>query len=271
MDIKQLESWLTEGLTDDQAAIVRSAINRDTVKSKAASLKEQSEFATIEAQRQALQFELDGDPAKNMPGSRAYRDWYAKNHAAIQANSNAIEAYDKKYGQGAFSQMISTLDSNPQSHATTTGLSKDDVLRLIQQQFYESQAPDIANVLKTTGRLVQKHMYAKRTNPIDFDALDRMMLDSNKAGRPMTIEQAYDEWDKPEREKVEASNREAEIDKRVKEELQKRGASTQFPSGADMTPSSLSARSKSDLEKFDKNAMHRSLMDAWNNPDGATH
>src|ERR1700723_435114 len=269
MDIKELESWLTEGLDEGQKAVVIAALNRDTVKTKAATLKDQKEFAAIEAQRQALEAELAGSGAQ--PGSRAYREWYDKNWKTVDANAKAIAAYDKKHGDGAFATLSASIDSGGTPPATGTGagggLSKEDVLKLVSEQFQNVQAPNIANVLKTTGKLVQKHMYAKRTNPIDFDELDKLMGAAQKADRNMSLVDAYDQWDKPERDKVEATNRENEIQKRVKEELQKRGASSNFPAGGDMTPSALSQRSKSDIEKFDKTALQRDLANTWNNPE----
>jgi len=101
-------------------------------------------------------------------------------------------------------------------------------------------------------------MFAGRKTEIDFDALDKMMGD-----KKLTLEQAYDEWDKPEREKQEKVKLDAEVDRRVKEELQKRGATTQFPASADNTPGVLSTRPKADLDKFDKNAMKSSLVSTF--------
>lgn len=270
MDITQLESWLTEGLTEDQKVIVKAALNRDTVKTKAATLREQSEFATLESQRQALQAELEGGgPGK--PGTRAYAKWYADNFAAVEANSKAILAYDKKNGDGAFARMAAALESGaepPTASGAPSNLTKDDILRVVQQQFQEFQAPNIGKVVKDAGRIVQRHMFAGRKNEIDFDAIDNMMLEAQKRGRVMTLEDAYNEWDKPEREKSAKAAEDARVEQRVQDELKKRGASSHFPGGADMTPSALHQRTKSEVDGFNKDAFRKSLVDTWNNPEG---
>ena len=63
---------------------------------------------------------------------------------------------------------------------------------------------------------------------------------------------------------MEAADREKEIQRRVTEEMQKRGASQHFPAGADLTPSALSARTKAETEKFDKTSLVRDLAQSWN-------
>ena len=68
----------------------------------------------------------------------------------------------------------------------------------------------------------------------------------------MSIEAAYDEWDKPERDKATAAELEATIERRVNEEIQKRGAAA-VPAGADATPGALSAHKGADT--FDRNAL----------------
>jgi len=77
MDIKELESWLVEGLDDTSKAAVVAALNRDSVKTKAAGLKQQGEYDAIQRQSAALQAELEG--ATDKPGTRAYAKWYNDN------------------------------------------------------------------------------------------------------------------------------------------------------------------------------------------------
>jgi hypothetical protein len=271
MDIKQLESWFTSdpNLTADQKAVISAAFNQEGIKTKVATLREQSEFATIESQRQQLQAELEGTGGK--PGSRAYQQWYAENAGVVHANAQAIKAYDKKHGADAFAKMAAALEAGTDTTipTTPTAMSKDDILRIVR----EDQSPfvdRVATVVKSAAKLVQRHLYAGRKTEIDFEKLDQMMLEAQKAGRSMSVEDAYNEWDKPEREKATKAAEDARVEQRVTDELKKRGASANFPSGADMTPSALSLRPKAETDKFDRAAMTRSLQEAWNNPEGVT-
>lgn len=262
MDVNEIIAMLTDGLPADQAAIVKGAIERDAVKAKVGGIKAQREFEAIEAQRQQLAAELEG--ANGQPGSRAYQKWYSDNFKQIEANSMAIKKYDEKHGQGAFATAVEAGGAPPAAPPAGAGMSKDDIKRLFQEEF-KNVAPNIAGVVKGAGRLVQRHMYAGRKTEIDFETLDKLMGEKN-----YTLEQAYDEWDKPEREKVAKATTEAEIERRVKEEVQKRGATSNFPAGADLTPSSLSSRSEADVKAFDRGSLNKSLLEAWVNPEGAT-
>ena len=248
MDIKELEAWLVEGLDDAAKAAVIAALNRDSVKAKTAGLKQQNEYDAIQTQAAALQKELDGE--QNKPGSRAYAKWYNDNYPKVVALQERISKYEAKYGD-----IEGGTPPNPNNPPPPKTYTDADIQRMIDERFASQLAPNIATVLKGTGKLVQKHMLAGRKTEIDFDALDKMMGE-----KKLTLEQAYDEWDKPEREKVEKAKLDAEVDRRVKEELQKRGATSTFPASADYTPGALSTRSKETVDKFDKNALKSALV-----------
>lgn len=253
MDIKELESWLTEGLDDAAANAVRAALNRDTVKSKAAGLKQQREYDELQARSQALQAELDGAPDK--PGTRAYQKWYQENYSKVQALQESLAAYQAKYG---------SLDNpaNPNPANPPAGMSAEDIKKLAMEAaqglIQNNYAARWSDLLTKTGTIVQKHMFAGRKNPINFEEVSKIAEKYNG-----NLEQAYDEWDKPEREKVEAKAKEDEINRRVQEELQKRGASLQFPAGADLSSGALSSRTKGELDKFDKTALKRDLVQTF--------
>ena len=260
MDINLLIQTLTDGLPADQAAVVKAAIERDAVKTKAAGWKQESEFQTIQADAQRLKQELEGGPDK--PGAKAYQEWYNKNFTAVQTNYEAIQKFEAKYGQGSFAKAAAgefTPTAVPQNPPPTVGnMSKEEVQRLLDERFQSVYSNGIASVLKNTGSLVQKHMYAGRKNPIDFEALDKIMGE-----KKYSLDQAYDEWDRPEREKAQKEAEEKRIDERVKEELQKRGASSNFSAGADFTPGALAAKTRDQVEKFDKTALMRDLAKDW--------
>jgi hypothetical protein len=237
MTYDELIQMLTDGLPADEAAAVTKAVNRDTVKTRAAALRQQSELDALQARATALNAELEGGPDK--PGAKAYAKWYADNFAAVQKLQADNAKFVEKYG----TLEAPKVPANPEH--VLAGLSKEDVQREIDSRFNSNFAPNIADVLKKTGTLVQKHMYAKRTNPIDFDAIDKIMGE-----KKIPLEAAYDEWDRPEREKDQKAATEAEISRRVTEEMQKRG-SAQVSGGTDYSsrvPSPLLGRGAKDFK-----------------------
>src|ERR1700677_2036091 len=102
MEISELLSWLTDGLDEAEKAVVSKAVMRDAVKTKASGLKAQSEFDTLLAKQRELETSLDGvDPEGN---PRGYRAWYAKHGDTAVRQAQAIDAFEKKYGQGSFAK-----------------------------------------------------------------------------------------------------------------------------------------------------------------------
>jgi len=264
MDINDLIAMATEGMSEAEAAPVKAALMRDVVKTKAAGIKAQKEYEAIEQRANSLQVELEGGPQK--PGAKAYQEWYTKNQKAIENQSAAITAYDKKYGDGSFFKAAekgfgTEANPNPNPNPNPAQLSTDDVKRLVEESIQGKYSPRWSDLLTTTGTLVQKHMFAGRKTPIDFSKLGE--LATTKYGG--NLEMAYDEWDKPEREKSAAEEETKRVNKRVEEELQKRGAN-QFPSGADMSSGTLATKPKAETDKFDRTALNRELAQAWNNP-----
>lgn len=246
MHIDTLIAMLTEGLPADQAAIVKAAIERDATKTKVTTLKAHDEYQTLEQRSTQLQAELDGGPDK--PGAKAYQQWYTENFAKVQQLQADYAKYEAKFGK---LDATGVSPANPQNPTAT--YTKEDVQRMVDERIQTQYSPKWSELLTGTGSIVQRHMMAGRKTPIDFAKLSELAPKFNG-----NLEQAYDEWDKPEREKVETASKEAEIDRRVKEELQKRGTPASFPTdfGA---PGSLSARSKTDIDKFDSVAMRNDL------------
>ena len=282
MDIAVLTGWLTEGLDEAEAAIVRKAIERDAVKSKASGLKAQDEFDKIVQERAVLQAELEGDAANSKVGTRAYKEWYDKNFELVQANDKAIKAFDEKHGTGAFKKALDgELKVGETTVAPTAGVlsadeiqkivdaklasfkptsaatAPEDIQKLVDKRIQEGYAPRWASLLKDTGKVVQRHVRAGRSTDIDFEALEKLAAEKTNG----SLEAAYDMWDQPEREKEAKASQEKEIERRVNEEIQKRGASREFPAGADATPGFLS-RTGGD-EKFNKNSLVRDLARDW--------
>lgn len=290
MDVNEFLGWLTDGLDDNEKAVVTKAVQRDVVKAKAAGLKAQSEFDAIITERQKLQAELDGDQAAGKLGTRAYREWYEKNFPSIIANDKAIKDFETKHGTGSFAkaaagelptvtppvtsgvpiteaQIQALIDARVAAGASPK-MAEADIQRMVDARIQGAYAPKWSDLLTDTGTIVQKHMYAKRTNLIDFKKVSSLATEKN-----ISIEAAYDEWDKPERDKMDAEARANEIKAAVAtertkwdEERKQQNATNMFPGGADATPSALSVHKGA--EGFDKNSMIRDLARGWNSAGG---
>lgn len=247
MDIQELITWATEGLTEEQAKPVREALSRESVKSKAGGLRAQKELDDLQARETALRGELEGDGPQK-PGAKAYKEWYDKNYAAVVKLQADQAKYVEKYGS---LESPKTSETQPLGSAMT----KEEIERLVDQRanahIQGTYAPQWSSLLTSTGSIVQKHMFAGRKAPIDFTKLSEIASKYNG-----NLDQAYDEYDKPEREKEAKAAGEKEIERRVSEELQKRGASQHFP--GDTTPGVMSAGR--DTKSFDKAALTRSLV-----------
>lgn len=253
MEINDLITMLTDGLDPTDAAIVRKAIERDAVKAKAVTLKQQSEYDAINARLIAFQQELEdqGQPgqAGYKAGAKTYANWYQQNYPKIQKLQEDKAKYEAKYG---------TLEA-PTTQSTTTTVGKQftdaDIQALVDQRIQQQYSPKWSDLLMGTGNLVQKHVLAGRKTPIDFAKVSQLAAEKYNSN----LEQAYDEWDKPEREKEMKVAEDARVDQRVKDELAKRGASANFPAAADFTPGALSAHTKAEIEKFDPEAFKREM------------
>ncbi len=278
---EDLIAMLTQGLDPDIAAKVTAQIQSDVVKTKLAGYKAQSEFDAIMTDRQKLQAELDGDAAAGKLSARATREWYEKNSAAVIANDKAIKAFEDKHGTGTFAKLAAgefTIPAAPGTDQTaaltqeqitamvdariTAGVkpavAKEDVARIVNETIQGTYATQWSSLLEGTGNIVQKHMFAKREKPIDFKELSKIAGEKN-----IPLEAAYDVWDAPERQKVEAAQRSQEIADAVKAERQKwddervkENATKMFPAGADASPGSLF---KTAPKEFDMNQLRADM------------
>jgi hypothetical protein len=285
MEVAELLGWLTNGLDETEAAVVRKAVERDAVKANIATVKAQKEYEALATQAgevQQLKEELDAvDPQGN---PRGFRAWYKKHGDAVVKQSAAIKAFEDKHGAGMFEKLAAGEFKLPSENITPgVGMTADDVQKLIDaklkagspatpddiqklidKRFQETYAPSTANTVVTAGHILQKHMLAGRKNPIDFNALAKLAGDKF-AGN---MEQAYDDWDKPERDKLDSAARKAEIDAAVAaaktawddERITQQGKE-KFPGGADLTPGNLAHRS--DADKFNANDFKLDLAKEW--------
>lgn len=286
MEISEVLSWLSEGVDDATAATLKGILEKDTVKTKFAGVKAQKEYEALAAQAAevtALREELDAqDPQGNPKG---YRAWYKKFGDAVVKQAAAIKTFEDKHGAGTFEKLAAGEFQLPAAPGTPgvgmtaediqklidqkmkagTPASPEDIQKLIDKRFQETYAPSTANTVVTAGHILQKHMLAGRRNPIDFNALAKL-AGEKFAGN---MDQAYDDWDKPERDKLDAVARQAEIDKAVataktawEDERLKQQGKEKFPGGADFTPGNLSH--KSNEKDFNANDFKMDLAKSWN-------
>ena len=105
-------------------------------------------------------------------------------------------------------------------------------------------------------KVMDRHNRAGRKNTFDVDAIEKIM-----AEKSIPIEQAYDEWDKPEREKQDADALEKKVQARVTEELQKRGTNSNFPLADAGAPSPLTTSASA--KGFDRDKFRESLAQTF--------
>lgn len=252
-DISALIAYLTEGLEPDQAKAVEAALKNEKVASRAATMKQQSEYDAIAAQAKELTEALDGVDAKGDP--KGYRVWYKKYYGTIQEQNQLVAAYQEKYG---------TLENPKTAPAAATGaaMTPEEINKLVNERaaavvderIQNGYAGRWSSLIEGNGQILQKHFLAGRKTPIDFKKVAELAATKWNGD----LEKAYDEYDAPEREKERAASTEAEIERRVKERVQKAGAERYLPGGADATPGPFSRNRGSD--KFDQRAMDADLI-----------
>jgi hypothetical protein len=258
MEVNDLITMLTDGLDPAEAAVVRKAIERDSAKTRVATLKGQSEYAALEQRSTQLQQELEdqGRPgdAGYRPGAKSYQQWYTENLPRIQKLQTDIAEYQKRHGA------LDNPNPNPNTNPNTgRQYTEAEIQAMVDSRIQQQYSPRWSDILLSTGNLVQKHMLAGRKNPIDFGSLSKTAAEKYNGN----LDLAYEEWDKPEREKVAKAAEESRVEQRVKEELAKRGASANFPAAADFTPGALSQHTKAEQEGFDPAALKRDLAKTW--------
>jgi hypothetical protein len=257
MIVNDLITMLTDGLDPAEAASVRKAIERDAVKVKVETLKQQSEYADLQGRMQTLQKELEGEGQPGQPtykpGSKAYRDWYEKNYPTIQKLDSDLAAYKAKYGD------LNNPTVTPPSPGVKT-YTPEEIQTMVDNRIRDQYSPRWSDLLIGTGNLVQRHMLAGRKSPIDFTKVSALAQEKYNGN----LDLAYEEWDKPERDRIAKEETDNLVNRRVEEELQKRQATSSFPAGADNTPGAMSQRSKADLDKYDPQALKSELVAEWN-------
>ncbi len=219
MTAKEMFTMLTQdaGLDEATAKAVMAAADNEKVQSRAASLVQKQEYDAITARATALE--------KSAADAKVYQDWYAKNYPAIQKLQADAVLYQERFGS------LEEPTKVPAKAAAT--YSPEDVQRIVTEKIQADYAPRWSTLLTSTGSILEKHIRAGRKNNLDWKKLEEIA-----AAKGGDLEAAYDEYDRPDRELAAKESQEAEIKRRVDEEMAKRRTAEFFPAGADATPSS---------------------------------
>ena len=243
MTAQELFTYLTAdaGLDDATTKVIMDQVAKnEKVNGKATSLKQASEYTALETRAAALQ--------KAATDAAVYQDWYAKNYAAIEKLQKDALRYQERYG---------ALDEGgaPAKPAAGAAAQLDEtaVATLVNKVIQENYGPRWSDLVTNSGTILEKHIRAGRKAPIDWKKVGE--LAQAKGG---DLSAAYDEWDAPEREAATKLSTEAEIDRRVKEEVAKRQTAQFFPAGAEGATSLGTAgitKASSEGKKYDRNAV----------------
>jgi hypothetical protein len=242
MTVKEICDQL--GLDTETAKLVMAQAKAE----KAEALKQAGEFEALSQRATALEAELVAD---GKTGARNYKAWYDSNYPKIQKLQADFVKYQERYGSLEAPTTVPNTTTTDTRTFTTDDI-KAAANELIQQQY----APQWSNLLKGSGKIIEKHLRAQRKNEIDWDKLSEIA--ATKGG---DLTAAYDEWDKPERDKYDATAREAEIQRRVNDEMKKRNTQTFFPGNAEPS-SGLSPLSKDrdSAPKYDRSKVIESAV-----------
>ena len=244
---KELFTYLTQdaGLDDATAQAIMKAAENEKVTKKAADFIQKREYDDLE--RRAAQLELDHNGTKEKPGSKAYREWYDKNYAAVVKLQQDVARYQERFG---------SLDDpgTPAKPAAAAGgavnYTPEDIQKIVKETIGSSYAPIWDQLLSGTATIVQKHIRNGRKTDLDMKRLAEIA--QTKGG---DLVAAYEEYDRPEAEAAQKLSQEAEIKRRVDEEVAKRQTQKFFPAGADASPSSGGIGRSAAKKDYDRNAV----------------
>lgn len=248
MTAQELFSYLTQdaGLDDATAQAIMKAASNEKVASKASTLKQQREYDEIANRAADLEAKYKGTTDK--PGAVAYQEWYNKNFAAIQDLQAKAAKYEERYGPLENPKETPAVSNQPV-------FDESKIAALVDARIQGTYGTQWSNLLKGSGKMIEKHVRSGRKNEIDWDKIGEIAA---KKGGDMIA--AYDEWDAPEREKATKAAQDAEIERRVAERIaeeQKKRTADFFPAGADASSSSggLGLRKREDKAAYNRSAV----------------
>lgn len=233
MTAQELFTYLTEdsGLDADTAAAITRAAQNPKVATKAAALKQQREYDELATRAETLRRSYEGSDGR--PGARDYEAWYAQNFNQVMKLQQDVSKYQERFGSLDDPQPKPGQGQGQPQPRVDASLSEAAIAAAVNKVIAENYANQWSSLVTGAGTILERHMRAKREQPIDWAKLGAI---APQYGNDLT--KAYDEYDRP---NVEA-DREKEIQRRVdagvKEKMAKANISSFFPSGADASPSS---------------------------------
>jgi len=174
--------------------------------------------------RQAeLQAELDGN--ETQPGTRAYQKWYNEHYRKIQELQTNFARYQERFGP-----LDETGSASNNGTASNNGgqMTKEEIEQALENRINNVGAK-MTDYLKQTGSILERHIRAGRKRTLEMDKLVQLAVEKHGG----SLERAYDEWDQPEALEVSKAQQEAEIKRRVEEELAKRQSAMFVPGSGD--------------------------------------
>lgn len=228
-------------LDKETADLVRAKVKAE----KVASIKAAKELEDLQRRSQELEAELVGDGKK---GARNYKQWYDENFPKIQKLQSDYAKYVERYG---------AIDPTTQPTTQPTTTNPSSVTKEDFDKTMSGFTGQWSSLLKGSGKILERHIRSGRTNEIDWDKLSEIA--ATKGGDLIA---AYDEWDKPEREKSDRAAREKEINAEVEKRLKARQTDSFFPS-TEVTPSngiSPLSKDRGDAPKYDRSKVIESAV-----------
>lgn len=243
---KELFTYLTQdaGLDDATAQAIMKAAENEKVAKKAADFVRMQEYKELETKAAELELSLNGNGSK--PGSKTYEKWYADNYPAIVELQRKAQVYEERFGP---LEAAAPKGGAPAGGGGAT-FKPEDIQKIVNETIQQNYAPRWGALLTGTGEIVQRHIRNGRKTNIDFKKLEEIA--NTKNGDLLA---AYEEYDRPEAEAAQKTAQEAEIKRRVDEEVAKRQTQQFFPAGADASPSSGGIGRSAAKEKYDRNAV----------------
>jgi hypothetical protein len=252
MTAKEKLKWLIDDAGLDEAT-AKALLENEKLQKKAGSFVQQDEYDSLQAK--AAELELSYNGTKDKPGAAAYQKWYAENFDKVKSYEVALAKYQERFG----ALDVASADDKGKGKGASVGLSDEDLEKKVDNLIQTKYATRWSDLVTNSGTIVQKHIRAGRKTDIDFAKLSEIAQTKNG-----NLMDAYDEYDKPEREAAAKAATDAEVERRVNEKLAAARTQQFFPAGADATPSgsgiSPLSKAKADAPKYDRSKVIESAV-----------
>lgn len=245
---KELLEYVMQETGLDEATVKAVLANEKVASRASASLVQKKEYDDLQAQAATIELALNGN-GKTM-GAKAYQEWYQRNYPEIQKLQQTAAAYKERYGD----LEAPTNPPKPNTPAAGATYTNEDIARMVTEQV-EKLSPQWSNLVTGAIELSELHRVNGRKTRLDKAAMQKIADIAQTKGGDLVA--AYNEWDAPEAAAAQKAATDAEVERRVKEGMQKAQTQNLFPAGADGTPSTGTpgiTRPNAD-KKYDRNAV----------------